>query len=288
MIDPHPRRRLQILSTEMSYVDVGQGDPIVFLHGNPTWYYVWRYIIPYVARLGRCFAPDLSGMGQSRKSGTGSYRFVDHAQHLDAWFEALGLTSDLTIVGHDWGGALGFYRASRYPSHVRAIAYMETFVQPRRWQDLSPAGEAFFRRLRSQDGEHLILEQNAFVEQVLPRATLRALTVEEMAAYREPYRDRESRWPTLVWPREQPIDGVPADVVAIVDGYSRWLTISGHPKLFINASPGALIGDRARDFCRRWPNQREVTVTGRHFVQEDSPGEIGEALRNFVQGLSGR
>jgi len=284
-IDPHPRSRVKILETEMSYVDVGQGHPVVFLHGNPTSSFIWRNIIPYVVPHGRCLAPDLIGMGQSGESGARNYRFVDHARYLDAWFEALSLTSDVTIVGHDWGGALGFHRAARYPSQVRAIAYMETFVQPRQWQDLRPTGAEFFRRLRSDEGEHLILNENAFVERVLPRATLRTLTAEEMAVYRAPYLDRERRWPTLVWPREQPIDGVPADVVAIVDGYGRWLAGSEHPKLFIDALPGALIGDRARNFCRTWPNQRVVTVKGIHFVQEDSPAEIGEALREFVRML---
>jgi haloalkane dehalogenase len=284
-LDPHPRSRVKVLETEMSYVDVGQGRPVVFLHGNPTWSFVWRHIIPYVTPHGRCLAPDLIGMGQSGESAAKSYRFVDHVRYLDAWFEALGLTSDVTIVGHDWGGALGFHRAARYPSQIRAIAYMETFVQPRQWQDLRAAGAEFFRRLRSEEGEHLILNENAFVERALPGAILRTLTAEEMAAYRAPYLDRERRWPTLVWPREQPIDGVPPDVVAIVEGYGRWLARSEHPKLFIDASPGSLIGDRAREFCRSWPNQRVVTVKGIHFVQEDSPAEIGEELRKFVRML---
>ena len=181
-------------------------------------------------------------------------------------------------VGHDWGDAPSFGRAARYPSQVTAIVCTETVVQPPRWQDFRPAGEAFCRRLRSEEGEHLILIENLCVARALPSAILRTLTDEEMATYRAPYLDRETRWPTLVSPREQPFDGVP-------EGYSRWLAASEHPRLFINASPGALIGDRARAFRRTWPTQREVTVTGVHFVQEDSPAEIGKDLRSFVRML---
>jgi len=193
----------------MSYVDVGHGDPIVFLHGNPTSAYVWRNVIPHLTAHARCVAPDLVGMGQSGRPPSRSYRFVDHARYLDAWFERVGLTSRVTLVGHDWGGALGFFRAFRYPDQIRAIAYMETFVQPRRWNDLRPTSRDAFRRFRSEEGERLILDENAFVELALPTSVLRALTDEEMDVYRAPYRDRDSRWPTLVWPREQPIDGFP-------------------------------------------------------------------------------
>lgn len=283
--DPHPRQRVCVADTEISYVELGDGNPIVFLHGNPTWSYLWRNIIPHVSDLGRCLAPDLVGMGQSGPSPTGSYRFADHAAWLDAWFEALGLIDRVTLVVHDWGSALGFHRASRFPGQIRAIAYMEAIVQPRRWADFPDGRDKLFRALRSQEGERMVLDDNFFVETVLPKSVLRSLSDEELAMYRGPFPTREARRPTLVWPRELPIDGEPADVVEIVEHYSAWLAHSPVPKLFINAEPGALITGRARDFCRTWPNQREVVVEGIHYVQEDSPKEIGAALRAFIQEL---
>jgi len=280
--DPHPRQRVRVLDSDISYVDVGQGDPIVFLHGNPTSSYLWRNIIPHVSDLGRCLAPDLVGMGQSGPSPRGAYRFTDHARYLDAWFEALDLTTNVTLVLHDWGSALGFYRACRFPTHVRAIAYMEAIVQPRRWADFPQGRDRMFRALRSEQGEHLVLNENFFIETVLPRSIIRRLDDAEMDAYRKPFLQREARVPTLVWPRELPIEGEPADIVAVVERYSEWLASSPIPKLFINAEPGALVTDRARKVCRSWPNQREVRVKGIHFVQEDSPAEIGAALRTFL------
>ncbi len=284
-VDPHPRRRVRVLDTEMSYVEVGQGDPIVFLHGNPTSSYLWRNIIPHVTQYGRCLAPDLVGMGQSGKSPSRSYRFADHARYLDAWFDTLGLTENVILVLHDWGSALGFHRAARHAEHMQAIAYMEAIVQPRRWDDFPNGRDAIFRALRSHKGEHLALDENLFIETVLPKSVIRTLTEEEMTAYRDPYRTREARLPTLVWPRELPIDGEPADVVAVVERYANWLSKSTLPKLFIAADPGALLTGRAREFCRTWPNQREVTVKGIHYVQEDSPSEIGVALRDLVGGI---
>ena len=283
--DPHRRNRVRVLDSEISYVDVGEGDPIVFLHGNPTWSYLWRNIIPHVSDLGRCLAPDLVGMGQSESSPAQAYRFADHAAYLDAWFEALGLTTNVTLVLHDWGSALGFHRACRYPQHIRAIAYMEAIVQPRRWEDFPQGRDKIFRALRSEQGERLVLDENFFVETVLPKSIIRSMSEAEMNAYRKPFLEREARMPTLVWPRELPIDGQPADVVAVVERYGAWLARSQVPKLFINADPGALLTGRARDFCLGWPNQRLVTVNGIHYVQEDSPAEIGAALRTFVQEL---
>lgn len=280
--DPHPRRRVRVAGTEISYAEVGEGDPIVFLHGNPTSSYLWRNIIPHVSDLGRCLAPDLVGMGRSGPSPTGTYRFADHAACLDTWFEALGLTDNVTLVLHDWGSALGFNRAARFPEQVRAIAYMEAIVQPRRWSDFPDGRDQIFRALRSDKGEQMVLDDNFFVETVLPKSVLRSLSEEEMAAYRQPFLLRETRRPTLEWPRQLPIDGEPGDVVAVVEQYSSWLATSPVPKLFINAEPGALITGRARQYCRTWLNQREVTVKGSHYVQEDSPTEIGEALRAFL------
>ena len=221
-------------------------------------------------------------MGQSGPSPTGSYRFADHAACLDAWFEALGLTDNVTLVLHDWGSALGFYRAARFPEQIRAIAYMEAIVQPRRWTDFPDGRDQIFRALRSDKGERMVFDDNFFVETVLPKSVLRQLSEDEMTAYRQPFLLRETRRPTLEWPRQLPIDGEPADVVAVVEHYGAWLAASPVAKLFINAEQGALITGRAREFCRTWPNQREVTVKGSHYLQEDSPAEIGAALRAFL------
>jgi haloalkane dehalogenase len=266
----------------MSYVDVGEGEPIVFLHGNPTSSYLWRNVIPHVSDIGRCLAPDLVGMGDSGRSPTYSYRFVDHVRYLDAWFDAMNLSKAILVV-HDWGSALGFYRAYRYQDQIAAIAYMEAIVQPFSWEDFGEGG-GIFRALRSSEGERLILDQNAFVEAVLPGAIIRSLGEEEMAAYRAPFTEREARLPTLVWPRQAPIEGEPEDVTSIVREYGAWLSQSQMPKLFVAGEPGAVIttGSARQEFCRTWQNQREVTVRGRHFLQEDSPAEIGAALRQFV------
>lgn len=284
--DPHPRKRVRVLDTEMSYVDIGLGDPIVFLHGNPTSSFLWRNIIPYTQECGRCLAPDLIGMGQSGRSPTRAYRFIDHARYLDAWFDALHLDRNVVLVLHDWGSALGFHWAFRHPHQIQAIAYMEAIVQPRRWDDFPNGRDAMFRALRSSQGEHMVLDENFFIEVVLPKSIIRKLSDEEMAAYRSPFRDREARLPTLAWPRELPIEGAPADVVKIVERYGEWLAKSEElPKLFINADPGAQIVGRIRDFCRSWPRQREITVPGIHFIQEDSPDQIGAAIREFVRSL---
>ncbi|HLW52260.1 MAG TPA: haloalkane dehalogenase [Candidatus Angelobacter sp.] len=283
-IDPHPRRRVEVLDTEISYVDVGSGDPIVFLHGNPTSSYLWRNIIPHVRDLGRCLAPDLVGMGQSGKTSASSYRFVDHARYLDAWFEALKITKGVILVVHDWGSALGFHRAARLPQQIAAIAYMEAIAMPRRWEDFGEA-RSIFEALRSNRGEQMVLDQNFFVETILPRAILRKLSDREMAAYRQPFLKREDRLPTLAWPREIPIEGEPADVTAIVESYGKFMSQSAIPKLLITGDPGAIIRGRTLEFCRTWPNQNEVTVKGMHFLQEDSPHQIGHALHQFVQAV---
>lgn len=280
--DHLPRRRIPILDTEMSHVTVGQGHPIVFLHGNPTSSYLWRNIIPHVSDLGWCLAPDLVGMGQSGPSPSGAYRFRDHSRYLDAWFDALGLHENITLVLHDWGSALGFYWASRHAERVHAIAYMESMVRPRQWDELPPSRAPLFRDLRSEKGEHMILDENFFIEVLLPKLVIRPLGEKEMNAYRRPFLNPPSRLPTLVWPRELPIGGEPADVVAIVERYGQWLLESPQPKLFINAEPGSMLTGRSRDFCRRFPNQQEITVAGLHFIQEDCPDEIGAALARFI------
>jgi haloalkane dehalogenase len=284
--DPYERRRVDVRDSTMAYVDVGEGDPIVFLHGNPTSSYLWRNIIPHCEGSGRCLAPDLIGMGQSGKAPDGSYRFVDHSAYLDAWFEALELTANVTLVVHDWGSGLGFHWAHRHPERLKALVYMEAVVRPVSWDDWPESARGIFQAMRSPAGEEMVLEKNVFVERILPASVLRGLTEEEMAVYRQPYLEPgESRRPTLTWPRQIPLDGEPADVVGIVGNYGQWLSQSDVPKLFVNADPGVILIGAQRDFCRTWPNQQEVTVAGSHFIQEDSPHEIGEAIAKFLGGL---
>jgi haloalkane dehalogenase len=285
--DPHPRRRVRVVDAEMAYVDTGAGDPVVFLHGNPTSSYLWRNVILHVQPASRCLAPDLIGMGDSGKAPGGSYRFADHARYLDAWFEALALDR-VTLVVHDWGSALGFHWARRHPERVRGLVYMEALVRPVTWDEWPEVARKVFQAMRSPGGEEMVLVKNVFVERILPASVLRGLTEAEMAAYRRPYLEPgESRRPTLTWPRQIPIDGEPADVVAIVDDYARWLATSDVPKLFVNAEPGTILTGPQREFCRTWPNQQEITVRGSHFVQEDSPREIGAAVAGFVARLRG-
>ncbi len=293
--DPHPRRTVEVLDGRMTYVDTGEGDPIVFLHGNPTSSYLWRNVIPHLSGQARCLAPDLIGMGDSGKAPDGSYRFADHARYLDAWFDALGEAQRVVVVGHDWGSALGFDWACRHPERVKGIAYMEGIVRPMTWDEWPERARNIFQAMRSPAGEEMVLQKNVFVERVLPASIMRTLTDAEFAVYRRPYLEQgESRRPTLTWPRQIPLDGEPADVVELTKRYADWLAGSDLPKLFINADPGIILTGAQREFCRTWPNQREVTVRGLHFIQEDSPDEVGQALAEwyaslrFLDGRSGR
>ena len=285
----YPKQDREVLGARMAYVDVGSGDPIVFLHGNPTSSYLWRNIIPHCEKLGRCIAPDLIGMGDSAKltpRGPDRYRFVEHRKYLDALLDALGVRERVTLVIHDWGSALGFDWANRHRDAVRGIAYMEAVVMPATWADWPKAAKPVFQGFRSPAGEQMVLEQNVFIEQVLPTSILRPLSDAEMNVYRRPFTEPgESRRPMLTWPRQIPIEGEPPDVVEIVRAYGEWLKTSQVPKLFINADPGAILRGGPREFCRTWPNQTEVTVKGIHFVQEDSPDEIGAALAEWIPGL---
>ncbi|MEM8767999.1 MAG: haloalkane dehalogenase [Pseudomonadota bacterium] len=285
----HPKKTLEVLGKTMAYVEMGEGDPIVFQHGNPTSSYLWRNIMPHLADQGRCIALDLIGMGDSQKlddSGPDRYTFKEHREYFDAALEALGVTENVTLVIHDWGSALGFDWANRHRDKVAGICYMEAIVRPMDWFDWPEAATDIFKGFRSDEGEAMILEKNLFVEAVLPGSILRDLTDEEMAVYRRPFLEPgEDRRPTLTWPRQIPLGGEPADVVAIAQDYSVWLAGAEVPKLFINAEPGAiLIGDQ-RGFCRSWPNQTEVTVPGNHFLQEDSPDEIGTAIAAWRKGF---
>lgn len=284
-----PKQYLEVNGRRMAYVETGRGAPIVFQHGNPTSSYLWRNILPALADLGRCIAVDLIGMGDSDKlddSGPDRYRYVEHREYLFAALAQLGLDADVTLVLHDWGSALGFDWARQNAEKVRGIAYMEAIVRPVTWQEWPDAARDIFQAFRSEAGEAMILDKNLFVERVLPGSILRKLADEEMGEYRRPFAQAgEDRRPTLSWPRQIPIDGEPADVVDIVQANAEYLTTSEVPKLFVNAEPGAILTGPQREFCRRFPNQTEVTVPGIHFVQEDSPAEIAAAIRDWLTGL---
>jgi haloalkane dehalogenase len=285
--DSSYRKRVSIGDTNMAYVDVGEGDPIVFLHGNPTPSYLWRNIIPYLIPFGRCLAPDYVGMGNSGAAPNGAYRLVDHQRYLDAWFEATGVKKNVILVLHDFGSALGFAWAKRYPERIKALVYMEAIVRPfLSWEEWPEATREFFNAQRTPAGEDLILQKNLFIEFLLP---LRGISQEAMEVYRRHYRNPgPSRQPMLTWSRELPIEGKPEDVVKIVDSYARWLSTSPIPKLFINGDPGGFLIGAQREFCRAWPNQQEITVNGAHFLQEDSPAEVGEATARFVARVLAR
>ena len=278
----HQKKTVQVKGRTMSYVEMGAGNPIVFQHGNPASSYLWRNVMPHLADQGRCIALDLIGMGDSDKledSGPDSYTLLEHREYFDGALQALGVERNVTFVIHDWGSALGFDWANRHRDSVRGICYMEAIVRPMSWDDWPEAARGVFQGFRSPAGEEMILDRNIFVERVLPGSVIRDLTEAEMEVYRRPFRDTgEARRPTLTWPRQIPIEGEPADVVELVQAYGEWLAQSSVPKLFINAEPGAILIDRQREFCRGWPNQREVTVRGNHFLQEDSPDEIGQAI----------
>ena len=283
------KKHMEVLGRKMACVETGEGEPVVFLHGNPTSSYLWRGVIPYLSPLGRCIAPDLIGMGDSDKledSGPGSYRFIEHRRYLDALLEALGVTERVTLVTHDWGSALGFDWANRHRDVVKGLAYMEAIVKPLTWAQWPEASRRVFQGFRSESGESMILEKNVFFERVLPGSIKRELSEQEMAEYRRPFSEPgEGRRPTLTWPREIPIEGEPADVTGIVGSYAAWLRESPVPKLFVNAEPGAILVGEQREFCRTWPNQTEVTVPGIHFIQEDSPDEIGQAIAAWFRTL---
>lgn len=270
---------------QLAYHESGGGRSIVFLHGNPTSSYLWRNVIPHLSDVGRCIAPDLIGCGDSDKlddTGPGSYRIVEHRKYLDGLLGQLDLGDNIVLVLHDWGSALGFDFANRHHDRIAGIAYMEAIVQPLTWNAWPETARSFFQGLRSSAGEKMIIEKNLFIEAVLPGSILRDFSPEEHEEYRRPFREPEHRRPTLTFPREIPFDGEPADVHEIVRAYADWLSTSAVPKLFVNADPGSILVGAQREFCRTWPNQTEVTVAGSHFIQEDSPHEIGRAIREWL------
>ena len=286
---PLPKKQLEVEGLQMAYVEEGEDDPIVFLHGNPTSSYLWRDVMPHLRGQGRLIAPDLIGMGDSAKlpdSGPDRYTLTEHQDYLFALLEALNVTSNVTLVLHDWGSALGFHWTEHHAQAVKAVAYMEAIVRPLTWADFPNSVRDVFKGFRSPAGEKMVLEQNIFVEGVLPGAIMRRLEPEEMAEYRRPYTTPgEDPRPMLSWPRQIPIEGEPANVVAMVESYGRFMEASPVPKLFVNAEPGALLRGEVRDYCRGWPNQKEVTVPGTHFIQEDSGDAIGKAISDWMKRL---
>ena len=274
----------------LAYIEEGHGDPIVLLHGNPTSSYLWRNVIPELTASGRVIAPDLIGQGDSEKlsvsEGPGRYTFEVAYEYLVGLLSELDAEQNVVLVGHDWGSALGFHWARNHPDLVRGIAYMEALVSPVEWSEWPEAARGIFQGFRSEKGEDLVLTRNLFVEAVLPNSVIRKLTDEEMGYYRAPFSTPDDRQPTLNWPRQIPIDGEPVEMVQLVSEYGRWLEESVTlPKLFINAEPGSILVGRQREYCRSWPNQKEVTVPGKHFVQEDSPSKIGKAIAEWLKGL---
>ena len=282
------KKDINVLGKKMTYVERGEGDPIIFQHGNPASSYLWRNIIPYMENQGRCIAIDLIGMGESDKltdTGNNTYSYHIQKQYFDKCLEELEIKENITFVIHDWGSALGFNWAYDHQKKVKGICYMEAIVKKITWDDWPKDAKSIFQGFRSDAGEDLILKKNLFIEGVLPNAIIRNLTETEMNVYRKPFLKEIDRRPTLDWPRQIPINNKPDDVCKIVEDYSSWMSINEIPKLFINADPGSILTGKQREFCRKWKNQQELTVKGKHFIQEDSPNEIGEAISSWYRNL---
>jgi haloalkane dehalogenase len=285
----YKKRFATVDGKSIAYVEAGSGDPIILLHGNPTSSFLWRNVIPELENSGRVIVPDLIGQGDSEKlpaaKGPDRYSFDIAYHYLDGLLRQLGAAENVTLVIHDWGSGLGFHWIRNNPAAVRGVAYMEGIVCPMSWDDWPEGARGIFKGFRSEKGEDLVLQRNMFVEAVLPTSVIRELSEAEMDAYRAPFSTPDDRQPTLNWPRQIPIDGEPAHMVELVDAYGQFMAGSDIPKLFINADPGSILTGAARDFCRSWPNQQEVTVKGLHFVQEDSPVEIGQAVADWIQNI---
>ena len=283
------KKKISIDDKEIAYHQQGSGEPIVFLHGNPTSSYLWRNITPYLHDQASCISMDLIGMGDSDKldnPDTNSYRFEEHFYYVEKAIKALTNNKKITLVVHDWGSALGFHWSYKHNELIKGIAYMEAIVKEMTWDDWDKNAKSIFQGFRSDAGENLVLEKNYFVEKVLPGSIIRTLDSDEMNEYRRPFLSSgEDRRPTLSWPREIPLEGEPGNVCQIVNEYAEWMKTNNIPKLFINAEPGAITTGRIREFCRSWKNQTEVTVKGIHFIQEDSPDEIGKALSKWYKEL---
>nr|XP_002738321.1 PREDICTED: renilla-luciferin 2-monooxygenase-like [Saccoglossus kowalevskii] len=282
-------RQVQVLDSKMSYYDSSahngfKTNTVLFLHGNPTSSFLWRNIIPHVQKKAWCLAPDLIGMGNSAKLPNHDYSYKNQYRYLKAWIEAMNLPEKLVIVCHDWGSGLGLHWCNEHRSRVKAIVHMESLVSVAEWKGFPEIARSYFQAMRSDAGEDMILKKNLFIERLLPSSIIRTLSEDEMNAYRMPYvEEGESRRPTLTWPREIPVreDG-PQDVIDITDAYVKYLSDSKDiPKLYINGDPG-FFSDAIRHVTKNWPNHRQVTVKGLHFLQEDSPNEIGKAIADFL------
>ncbi|MBT3993139.1 MAG: haloalkane dehalogenase [Gammaproteobacteria bacterium] len=278
-----------VANKKIAYYEKGKGNPIIFLHGNPTSSYLWRNITPHMCNMGRCISIDLIGMGNSDKldqSDINSYKFEEHYHYLNQTIKSLTDQNNITFVLHDWGSALGFHWSHKHPNSIMGIAYMEAIINEMTWDDWNENSRSLFQGFRSEAGESLILDKNYFIEKVLPGSIIRDLDESEMNEYRKPFLNSgEDRRPTLSWPREIPMNGKPENVCKLVNAYADWMQINDIPKLFINAEPGVILTGRMRDLCRTWKNQKEVSVKGLHFIQEDSPTEIGNALSSWYKDI---
>ena len=286
---PFTKKFAEVKGKQIAYIDEGKGDPIVLIHGNPTSSFLWRNVIPELTDFGRVIVPDLIGHGDSEKLNTDEwpeqYNLESAYSFVDGLLQQVNSDKNVTLVLHDWGSAIGFLWAMRHPKSVKAVAYMEAIVKPMEWTDWPETATGIFKGFRSEKGEDLILNRNLFIEAVLPGSIIRTLSNSEMDAYRAPYLKPMHRQPMLSWPRQIPLDGSPVNVVNLVKQYGTFMLNSQIPKLFINADPGSILVGRPREFCRSWPNQKEITVTGLHFIQEDSPNEIGQAVANWIQEI---
>ena len=289
---PYEKKFAGVSGKQIAYVEEGSGDPIVLLHGNPTSSFLWRNVIPELVDSGRVIAPDLIGQGDSEKlpasEGPERYTLEVAYSYVDGLLETIGANQNVTLVIHDWGGGIGFLWAMRHAAAVKGVAYMETIAMPVGWEDWPESGVGIFKGFRSEKGEDLILNRNIFIEGVLPSSVIRKLSDAEMDAYRAPHLDADDRQPLLNWPRQIPIAGEPENVVKLASEYGAFMAASDLPKLFINADPGSILVGAQREFCRSWPNQQGVTVKGLHFIQEDSPVEIGQAVANWLQAVDGQ
>ena len=287
---PYEKKFASVNGKKIAYVEVGEGDPIILLHGNPTSSYLWRNVIPHLEGLGRIIAPDLIGQGDSEKlpASEGAERYSFHVayDYLEGLLDEIGANNNVTLVVHDWGSGLGFYWAQQHSEAIKGIAYMEGIVCPVTWDDWPESARGIFQGFRSEKGEDLVLQRNMFVEKVLPNSVMRRLGEKEISHYRQPFSTPDDRQPTLNWPRHIPISGEPPHMVDLVSSYGQWMAANeALPKLFINAEPGSILVGKQREFCRTWPNQKEVTVAGTHFIQEDSPDEIGVAVADWMKTI---
>jgi haloalkane dehalogenase len=293
-----PNKRAPVLDAHMVWIESGEGDPVVFLHGNPTSSYLWRNIIPHVQSGGRCLAPDLIGMGGSDKLQGSQYRFADHARYLDAWFDVAGIRENATLVVHDWGSALGFDWARRHPDRVKGIVHFESITAPASTEHAGETAKWFYAFMRSEEGERAVIEDNMFIESVMLESLGDRLSETDRMIYRWPWlAGGENRRPLITWPREIPVDGEPEDVTKVVLAYQAWMESNEVPKLFLLGEPAAIMraGEGRLEAARKWSNQTEMLIPGdpdapgpvNHYIQEVCPDVIGKAISRWIAGLDG-